>query len=508
MTHDGERVPAATLKHGFIVAINPSLLTNPEEVFEKISPHLDIDRDIFLMRAAKEGDPYEEIGTKIPIEQAEAIKELDIEGVNIYNQRWRYYPGGNIAAHTVGFTAYQEDELAGRYGLERSFENLLSREKGDQYVNFFAELFANIKDVALGDGYDKGDIITTIEPQVQAFVEDELADLNEKYNSDHTGAIVMDPMTGEIVAMGVVPHFDLNEFGKVESERMYVNPLVENVYELGSIVKPITMAAGLDSGAVRPETEYYDEGFLKIDIEEIHNYDGRGRGQVDMQTVLNDSLNTGVAFVMREMGIDTFREYMLSFAFGEKTGIDLPNETSGLVLNLDSPREIEHATASFGQGIAVTPIAMTRALAVLGNGGVLVEPHVVKKIEYSNGTADLINDLPTKRILKEETSEEISRMLVEVVDDALAGGDVALTRHTVAAKTGTAQIADPNSGGYYDDRYLHSFFGYFPAFEPRFIVFLYTVEPVGARYASETLTEPFMDITKFLINYYGVAPDR
>jgi cell division protein FtsI/penicillin-binding protein 2 len=147
-------------------------------------------------------------------------------------------------------------------------------------------------------------------------------------------------------------------------------------------------------------------------------------------------------------------------------------------------------------------------LATLGNGGKLVTPHLVKRIEYDDGTVKDIVYPNNQQVLKPETSEEISRMLTAVVDDALRGGGVALPNHSIGAKTGTAQIADPVNGGYYEDKFLHSFFGYFPAYEPRFIVFMYTVEPQGVRYASETLTDPFMDIARFLINYYSIPPDR
>jgi cell division protein FtsI/penicillin-binding protein 2 len=208
------------------------------------------------------------------------------------------------------------------------------------------------------------------------------------------------------------------------------------------------------------------------------------------------------------MGKERFRDYFTAFALGSETGIDLPNETYGLVDNLNSPRDIEYATASFGQGIALTPIAAVRALAALGNGGYLVTPHVAEKIIYEDGTEKPIRYPEGEQVISAQTSEEISRMLTTVVDEALRGGTVKLDRYSVAAKTGTAQIARATGGGYYDDRYLHSFFGYFPAYEPEFLIFLYTVEPKGVQYASETLTGTFMDLTNFLINYYAVPPDR
>jgi cell division protein FtsI/penicillin-binding protein 2 len=195
------------------------------------------------------------------------------------------------------------------------------------------------------------------------------------------------------------------------------------------------VAAGLDSGAITPRTTYYDAGTIELDTFTIHNYDGRGRGTVDMQEVLNQSLNTGVAHIVETMGKDAFRDYFLSFKLGSETGIDLPYEAHGLVENLHSPRDVEYATAAFGQGIAVTPIAATRALAALGNGGHLVTPHIARTIEYTDGTSREIQYPDGEQVISAETSEEISRMLTRVVDDALAGGAVALPNHTVGAKT-------------------------------------------------------------------------
>jgi cell division protein FtsI/penicillin-binding protein 2 len=292
----------------------------------------------------------------------------------------------------------------------------------------------------------------------------------------------------------------------VESLSVFNNQLVEGVYEMGSIVKPLTVAIGLDTGAITPTTTYEDRGQLTADGYTIYNYDKKVRGVVDMQEVLSKSLNTGVSFVVSRVGNEEFSEYLLRL-IGEPTGIDLPKEGSPLVSNLKNNRDIEFMTASYGQGIAMTPIAITRALAALGNGGYLVSPHVVSKIEYEVGVSKVIKPEKGAQVFSQKTSEDISRMLTRVVDEALAGGTVALPRHSVAAKTGTAQIARPG-GGYLEDQFLHSFFGYFPAFEPQFIVFLYHVNPKGAEYASQTLTDPFMNITKFLINYYEIPPDR
>jgi cell division protein FtsI/penicillin-binding protein 2 len=507
---NGERVSAATLKTGFTLAINPKALEAADDVYAQLSAIVDVEYEDFMYRAALTDDPYEVVAKRLEPGQAEAIEELQIDGVILSKEKWRYYPAGTRASHVLGFVGYQGDTLAGRYGLERRYNDILRRDTEELYVNFFAEVFSNIRPnmTINGSSNRKGDVVTTIEPTVQKELESELLHLLTQWNAESGGGIIMHPQTGAIEAIAALPTYDPNTYNSENDQLVFSNPLLENVYEMGSIIKPLTVAAGLDSNAVSADSTYTDYGYVELNGEKIQNYDGRARGVVNMQEVLNQSLNTGVVHIMQQMGHDTFREYMEDFNMGNKTRIDLPNETKGLVGNLKSGRDIEYATASFGQGVAVTPINMTQMLAVLGNGGVLVTPHIVKEIDYEFGFSnELTQDVPT-RVIREETSEEITRMLVEVTDTALRGGAVKMDGYSIAAKTGTAQIADPENGGYYEDKYLHSFFGYFPAYNPEFLVFLYVINPREVRYASETLTNPFMDITKFLINYYEILPDR
>lgn len=502
----GQEIAAATLKTGFTLAINPTLITDPLSLYDELSKIITLDKADFIAKASKKDDSYEEVAKRVSLDNGKKIDELNLKGLLLVREQWRYYPAGRLASQSVGFVGYLGDALTGRYGLERYYNDVLSRTNDTGlYSNFFADLFSEAEK-SIG-GTSEGDIITTIEPNVNFGLEQALAHVEDEYRSDSSGGIIINPKTGEIYAIAATPDFDPNFYSKETNQRVFSNPLVENVYELGSIVKPLTMAAGLDAGKVTAETTYDDKGFLVLDGSKIQNFDGKGRGVVNMQEVLNQSLNTGAAFVEQRLGNELFAQYMTRFGISDETGIDLPGEVHGITDNLKSPRNIEYATASYGQGIAVTPIEMVRALSSIANGGYLVTPYLVKSIRYTAGVTKNVAPDDKKRILKSATSGEISRMLVNVYDVAIIKGAAKMKDYSIAAKTGTAQIPAPG-GGYYPDRYLHSFFGYFPAYDPKFLIFLYTINPKGVQYTSQTLTYPFLDLAKFVINYYNLPPDR
>ncbi len=506
---DGTVISAASLSTGFTIAMAPKRLENPEAAYVALSAHMEIDRDAFFTSAARTEDPYEVIGKRVPEAAGRAIENLDIPGIQVERERWRSYPAGTRAAQSIGFVAFDDDDtLAGRFGLERYYNDVLSRGSVGLFGNFFAELFANIDSVVVDARETReGDLVTTIEPVVQEKLDQILAEVNAQYGSRETGGIIMDPKTGEILAMDTAPSFDLNDFANGDPAH-FGNPLVEHQYEFGSIVKAITMAAGLDSGAVTAESTYNDTGCTTLNNKTFCNYDLKARGVTPMQQVLSQSLNMGASYIALQVGHERFRGYLKDLGMGTETGIDLPSEISGNLNNiLTSPRDIEYATASYGQGIAQTPVEMIRALGALANDGQIVTPHLVKAVRLESGIEKSLSWGAPERVFGAAATEETTRMLVNVVDLKLANGAVKIPEMSVAAKTGTAQIAGPG-GKYAEGRYFHSFFGYFPAYEPKFIILLYTREPQGVQYASETLVHPFMDLTHFLINYYGVPPDR
>lgn len=504
----GKELSAATLRSGYLLYVNPKNVTSPNEVCRALS---DIAGEAIPLDCVEQVSDktrtYRELANRLPDEVGKAIAEKDFEGVGVSRERWRYYPGDQIAAQTIGFVSFQGDTLTGSYGVERSYNQLLSRPQKALYANFFAEVFSNLGSVLIDPaGKRTGDLITTIDPSVQVMLERSLAETRIKWQSKEVGGIIMNPKTGEILAMAVAPTFDLNKYGEASPD-LFKNPLVENVYEFGSIMKPLTIAVGIDTEVITPESTYYDAGVIHVDGRNIYNFDLKGRGTATMQDVLDNSLNTGVSHVVQEVGTERFANYFKKI-FGGQTGIDLPNEGKPLIGNLSSPRTVEYYTASFGQGVAVSPVSMIRGLATLANKGVMPAPHVGYAVKTPQGISTELKHGDPVQVFSEQSAQTVSGMLTKVVDNALRGGATKREGYTVAAKTGTAQMALADGRGYYEDRYFHSFFGYFPATDPKIIILLYQTEPQGARYASETLTDTFDTLTTFLINHYAIPPDR
>jgi cell division protein FtsI/penicillin-binding protein 2 len=505
---DSTKIAAATIKEGYTVAINPKNIDNPESVYLALSSYLDIDKNSFTEKVLKKSDPYEEIQKRVDKKIGESILNLRIKGVIVSKESWRVYPGDSLASHSVGIIGSDSNnKIAGRYGLERYYEEILSRNTSGSTVNVFAEIFNTITSSVFDSEIRSADIVTSIEPTVQNYLDKTVTSVRNKWNSDSMGAIIMDPNDGRIYAISSSPNFNPNNLKEVTDPKIFSNQIVESVFEMGSIIKPLTIAAGIDSETIDSNFTYDDTGSMELNGKKISNFDGRARGKTNLQELLSQSLNIGAANVALKMGHETFVNYFKNYGLSELSGIDQPNEQLSIIKNIESKRDVEIATASYGQGIALTPIATIRALSVLANGGKLITPHLTNRFEYIDGSIESLEP-PIRQVLKKETVDEVTRMLVKVVDEALKKGSYKMEHYSVAAKTGTAQIADRVNGGYYKDRYLHSFFGYFPAYNPRFIVFMYHVYPKNADFASETLAEPFIQTAKFLINYYELPPDR
>lgn len=503
-------VPVAQLKTTYRIAIDPAQITNAETLYKRLSEVLpSLDRDAFIAKASKVNDPYEEVAKNVSEEDVAVLRTKKLAGVTFVKDNKRSYPQDTIGAKVIGFVGSDGVHVRGQYGLERYYDDILTRKSNDMTVNFFAELFTDIqKTIISNTDKQEGDIVLTIDAEAERVLHQTLLETKKTWNSDTIGGIIMDPKTGRIIAMDGLPTFNPNDFTQVKNSQDFANQNVSGVYEMGSIIKPITMASALDAGVVSESTTYDDTGFRDLNGYKVRNFDGKPRGKgTTMQMVLDQSLNVGIVFLVEQLGTKRFQEYFKRFGIGTETGIDLPTEASGLTKNIESPVLVDNATAGFGQGIAISPIQTIRALAVLGNGGKLVSPHVVDSIVYQNGDVKKMAYEYGEQVISASTSERVSRMLVHVVDTALQKGAMKMDRYTIAAKTGTAQMVKPG-GGYYEDRYLHSFFGYFPAYDPKYIIFLFHTYPKGAEYASATLTDPFFKLVKFLISYYELPPDR
>jgi len=506
---DGTLISAATLATGFLVAINPQILSDPEAAYAAITAAAPdaLSHDAFLAAAAKKNQVYIEVAHHLSDVNGQALAAKDIAGVQVLRERWRYYPGGTLASRSIGIVTYGSgDILAGRTGLESIYDEALSRSGDSLYKNFFAELFSNVGNmfVAARDARE-GDIVTTIEPEVQTRLQDDLAKVNQKYSSKESGGIIMDPATGAIIAIATYPSYDGNDLQNVDGAALG-NPLVEHVHEFGSIMKPLTMASALDAGAITPLTTYNDTGCITVNKAKLCNWDLKARGVIPMQQIIVQSLNVGASWIATELGQDKFRTYFTKL-FGAKTGIDLPNEGRSLLGNLSKPQQVGYDTAAFGQGIAETPMQMIRALGAIANGGVMVTPHIASAVRLDSGIERKLDWSQTVPVFSVEAVRETTAMMTAVVDEKLQNGQAKIPTMSVAAKTGTAQLTDGH-GGYYTDRFFHSFTGFFPSYSPRFIILLYTNDPQGVTYASDTLGTTFLDLTHFLIDYYAVPPDR
>lgn len=499
-TKDGKFLAGASTKKGFLVYLNARVLENSEEAFLKLSPILNIEKEMFFKFAQKKDDPFEILKRKLSKEEAEKVLSLKIKGVGITEDEWRFYPYGAFLSHVLGFSSVVFDIPEGKYGIEKFYNTILDGGKeiadSQNFWRFFSAIASNFGGVQK----DGEDVFLTIEPSVQTVAENELTDLFSRWDAKSGGIFVLNPSTGEIIAMASFPEFDPNKYFEEKNLSVFLNPFNEKIFEMGSVFKPITMAIAIDSGSITPKTTYIDKGFVEINGKKLRNFDEKARGERNMTQVLEESLNTGAIFAMQKTGKKIFKEYLLKFGFYEKTGIDLPGEVKGNLSNLESWRDVEFATASFGQGIALSPISMARALGVLANKGKLVKP----RVSNIDARQDKFEE---RQVIKEETAFLVSKMLVDVVDHTLAGGKAKIDGYSIAAKTGTAQIPDPKTGGY-SEEFLHSFFGYFPAYDPQFLIFMFLERPIGAKYSSQTLTDSFINMVKYLINYYTIPPDR
>ena len=458
------------------------------------------------------------IARRLETSQVEAVKNLKLKGIGISYELDRLYPGDNLAANVIGFLGYDaEGQRAGQYGVEAYYDQDLFGHKPNMAGMFSSVDPLGIKKIfqgILGKEFDKtgekysfdkpADIVLTVDKNAQIFAENKLKELTEKWQADNGAIIIQEPDTGKILAMADWPAFNPNSYSTTEPE-YFLNSSINEVYEPGSSFKPITMSAGIDLSKVTPQTSYEDKGFINIAGYTIHNFSNRVFGVQTMNQVLENSVNTGVMFVENLVGDDNFLDYVINSGFGQKTGIDLPGEVNGDVTNLYSGRKINYLTASFGQGIAVTPLQMINAYSMIANGGKLMRPYVVEKI-IKEGSEEVITKPEIVGIpISEKTAVKMQSMLISVVDN---GFDKARIKgYDIAGKTGTAQMPD-GTGGYSGTDFIHNFVGFAPAYDAKFVILIKMDKPRGIQFAADSLSPTFREVASFLLNYYNVPPTR
>ncbi len=468
-----------------VAYITPQKITDIEKIFAIFTEELsdDITKGKVFKREITE-------------DQAELLQET--KGVTIDNILTRFYPQNDVACHVVGFT---NEEGKGQYGIEAFFNEELEGEKsfssvGNSPFGFFTSIF---KEEEIKKGTD---IYLTLNENIQYFAEKLLKKAKQDWDMDSGQIIVMDPKTGKVLALVNSPSFNLNEFFKEKSLGVFLNSSLQKLFEPGSVLKPFVMAAGLEEGLIDPETEYIDEGSIDLGGPFIYNFEKRIWGKQTMTDVLEESINTGAVFVEQKLGKETFLEYLDDFGFFEKTGIELQGEIYSRNESLKRAYERDVATASFGQGIEITPIQLVKAFSALANGGLLMEPHIIEKvIEGSKET--IIKPKEIRRVISETVSAKLTAMLVSVVRNG-AGRRAQIPGYYITGKTGTAQVA--NKGGYSEYETIQSFIGYFPALNPKALIFVRLDNPKGVIASSYSATPIFKELAKFIIDLWQIPP--
>lgn len=439
-------------------------------------------------------------------------KILKIPGIDFNIENSRYYPENEIGSHLLGFVSYASGDGQGKYGLEEFFNDELF----GQYGSLKSEKGGKANVIIVNDReYVKpikgSDLVLTIDRNVEFIACQKLAEAVKKHGATGGTVIVMNAKTAAIIAMCSLPDFNPNSYKEVNDISVYNNPALLYQYEPGSVFKTVTMSIALDQNKVSPSTTYKDDGQIMIKgwPKPIKNSDFSthgAHGVVDMNFVLENSLNTGAIFAMRQVGPKIFSDYVKNYGFGEKTGVELGAESSGEIGNLlvKKVKEIDAATASFGQGIAATPLQMIMPYQAIANGGVLMKPYVVKAIIKGDKREEIMPK-QLRRVISTKTAATVSAMLVNVVENGHSK-KAYIPGYYIGGKTGTAQVAV--GGGYSADNYIHTFIGIAPIDEPAFVMLTKIDAPKDVQYAEGSALPLWTEIADFMLKYYQVPKTR
>ncbi|MEK7479642.1 MAG: penicillin-binding protein 2 [Patescibacteria group bacterium] len=466
---NGNKIPVALNKNFPMLYAVPREIENPEETAEKLAPIIGWEKEELQEAIGNSSSLFRLLLERAEESVIQEVEKAGVKGIKKGTRQARVYPFRALAAHVLGFVGINEkyDVPRGLYGIEKKEEKNLWRAEG---------------------------VELTLDRNIQARSEEILSGLMETFNAKGGTIIVAEPSSGKILAMASEPTFEPNLYGKFPVEN-FINPATQSVYEPGSVMKPLTMVAGIDTGVITPETTYYDSGSVTLNEETIRNWDLKAHGKMSMKNVIEESINTGAVFAAQKTGKKNFVEYLKKFGFGKTTGIDLPDEVAGTISNVErkNSQDIDIATASFGQGISLTPIELISAFGSIANGGRLMRPYV-------NAAS---SPHAVREVMKKETAVAVTAMMESAVNKAAVAS---LPKHRIAGKTGTAEIADLQRGGY-REAFNHTYVGFGPVSNPRFVALLKLEEP-EAILAGATVVPAFRELASFIISYYNIPPDK
>jgi cell division protein FtsI/penicillin-binding protein 2 len=487
--------PLAIGKVATTIYANPRQVDEPQSLTLAAGRVLDADPAVLypLLRDRSRGFVY--LVRKADPRRAEKLEKLGYAGLGFYPEELRFYPQGPVAAQILGYAGLDN---VGLEGLERSLEDTLSGTPGSQTV--VKDPFGRALDVVETRPETPGqDVRLTIDRQIQANAEEILAETVRRWSARSATAVVMDPETGEILAMATAPRFNANRFPTTRADRRR-NRAVTDTYEPGSTFKLVTVAAGLQEGIVNPRSSFRLPPTLKVADRTIHEAHARGTQRMTVRQIVEYSSNIGTITIAQRLGEGRLASWIDRFGFGKSTGIDFPGETGGFALPLEQWSGSTIGTVPIGHGIAVTPVQMARAYSVIANGGLLVRPHLIDRIEGRD-----VSGRRARRVVSRDVAEQMLSMLRGVVVEG-TGTEAAIPGYTVAGKTGTTAKIDPD-GTYSSSRYVASFVGLVPASKPKLVVMVMVDEPRGGYYGGTVAAPAFREIARFNLQYLEIPQD-
>jgi len=506
---DNNLYSLAINKEWNLVYAVPNEVKNKEETAQALSQILKLDETQldsaspkdFILSKLQEENLYEVIKNKLTDQEVEDIKKLNLAGIYLSKSTGRFYPQETLASQVIGFLS---GDGQGQYGIEDYYNDILAGQEGFQEgersaKGFFLPFAENSSPAKKGEN-----LVLTIDYNIQFLAEKLLKKAKENLEIEEGQIIVMDPNSGKILALANFPTFDPNKYSEVKEIGVFQDGAIQKIYEPGSVFKPITMAGALEEGKITPETTYVDSGSLKVGGYTVYNYDGRTWGKRTMTEVLEKSINTGAVFAERQLGNDLFLEYIKKFGFFELTGVDLEGEIFSENKEFKEGYEINFTTASFGQGIEITPLQLARAFSAIANGGKLVKPYIVENSPINNNNS---SEKETQ-VISSNTASRLTSMLVSAVENGYANR-AKITGYFIAGKTGTAQVSWPALGiqkSGYSDKTIQTFIGFAPAFNPKFVILVKLNNP-NIKTAEYSAAPIFKDLASYIIDYYQIPPD-